>query len=148
MRANVGTLEIILASGNGDDRRSLEGVVAGTHWVVVNAEPEEIVNIVREAPVPIVICDRDPSDCWRATIRALIKARRDVCVIVLSSEAGADLNEEVFRYGGFDLLTRPLDRQQVLPMLIFAYTFCRGHGPFLRARRKFLSRDFSLAGNA
>jgi FixJ family two-component response regulator len=77
-----------------------------------------------------------------------MKARRNVCVIVLSNEADAHLSDEVVRCGGIDLLTRPFKRQQVLPMLVFAYTFCRGHGPFLRARRKSAPRDFSLAGNA
>jgi DNA-binding NtrC family response regulator len=135
MRAKASALEVILANGNGEDRSSLEGVLAGTPWVIVDADPPEIEHVVREAAVPIVICDRDRSDGWRTTIRALIKARRDVCVIVLSSEADSHLNDEVVRCGAFDLLTRPFKRQQVLPMLLFAYTFCRGHGPFLRARR-------------
>ena len=148
MRARTSALEVILANGNRDDRSSLEGVLAGTPWVVVEADPPEIEHVVREAAVPIVICDRDRSDCWRTMIRALIKARRDVCVIVLTNDADAQLSGEVVRCGGFDLLTRPFDRRQVLPMLVFAYTFCRGHGPFLRARRKSLSREFSLAGNA
>jgi DNA-binding NtrC family response regulator len=135
MRAKVAALEVILANGNGDDLRDLESVLAGTPWVVVDAEPPEIENVVREAAVPIVLCDRDQSDCWRKTIRALMKARRNVCVIVLSNEADAHLSDEVVRCGGFDLLTRPFKRQQVLPMLVFAYTYCRGHGPFLSRQR-------------
>jgi DNA-binding NtrC family response regulator len=144
----MSALEVILANGNEDDRNSLEDVLAGTPWVVVEADPPEIENVVREAAVPIVIFDRDRSDCWRARIRALIKARRDVCVIVLTNQADAYLNDEVARWGGFDLLTRPFNRQHVLPMLLFAYTFCRGHGPFLRSRRKSASRDLLLAENA
>jgi len=57
MRAKISTLEVILASGNGDDRNRLESVLEGTPWVVVDAEPREIVNVVREAALPIVICD-------------------------------------------------------------------------------------------
>jgi DNA-binding NtrC family response regulator len=144
----VSALEVILVNGNEDDRSSLEGVVAGTPWVVVEAEPLEIENVVRDAAVPIVMCGRDQSDSWRTTIRSLIKERRNVCVLVVSSDGDVRLNDEVVRCGGFDMLTRPFDRRQVLPMLVFAYTFCRGHGPFLRARRKSVSREFSLAGNA
>lgn len=136
MRAKVSSLEVILTNGNGDDRSSLEDVLAGTPWVVVDAAPPEIENVVREASVPIVLCDRDQSDCWRVTIRSLMKARRDVCVIVLSSEADPLLNDEVVRCGGFDMLTRPLERAQVLPMLLFAYTHCRGHGPYLSRMRR------------
>jgi hypothetical protein len=148
MRAKVSALEVILANGNGDDRSSLESVLAGTPWVVVEADLLEIENVVREAAVPIVICGRDESNCWRKTIRALMKARRNACVIVLSNEASTHLSDEVAGCGGFDLLTRPFRRQQVLPMLVFAYTFCRGHGSFLKARRKSASSDLSLAGNA
>lgn len=136
MRAKASALEVILANGNGDDRSSLQGVLAGTRWVVKDACPPEIENVVREAAVPIVICDRDPSDAWRSTIRSLTKTRRDVCVIVLSSESNERLSDEVVRCGGFDMLTRPFERQQVLPMLLFAYTYCRGHGPYLSRRRQ------------
>ena len=135
MRANVSTLEVILANGNEDDRSSLESVLAGTPWVVVDAAPSEVEHVVREATVPIVICDRDQSDGWRQTISALTKVRRNVCVIVLSNEDVGDRNDEVLRHGGFDLLSRPFNRQQVLPMLLFAYTYCRGHGPFLSRQR-------------
>ena len=138
MRARVSALEVILVNSNEDDRSSLECVLAGTPWVVVEADPLELENVLREAAVPIVICGRDESNCWRKTIRALMKARRNACVIVLSNEADAHLSDEVVGCGGFDLLTRPFKRQQVLPMLVFAYTYCRGHGQFLSRRRHHL----------
>jgi PleD family two-component response regulator len=142
MRAKVSALEVILANGNGDDRSSLESALAGTPWVVVEADPLEIESVVREAAVPIVICGRDQFNGWRSTIRGLMKARRNVCVIVLSNEGDAHLSDEVARCGGFDLLTRPFNRQQVLPMLVFAYTYCRGHGPYLSRRRHQLAAAY------
>jgi DNA-binding NtrC family response regulator len=142
MRAKSPALEVILVNGNGEDRNSLESVLAGTPWVVVEADPLEIESAVREAAVPIVICGRDQSNGWRGTIRALMKARRNVCVIVLSNEGDVHLSDEVLRGGGFDLLTRPFKRQQVLPMLVFAYTYCRGHGPYLSRRRHQLAAAY------
>jgi len=136
MRAKISTLEVILASGNGDDRNRLESVLEGTPWVVVDAEPREIVNVVREAALPIVICDGDHSNDWPATVRSLIKTRRNVCVLVASNDGDAITHDKVVRCGGFDVLTRPFDRKQVLPMLLFAYTYCRGHGPFLSHRAR------------
>jgi DNA-binding response OmpR family regulator len=149
MRAKRLSLEVILANGSGDDRNNLESILEGTPWVVLDPEPPEIENVVREAAVPIVICNRDQSDGWRTTIRSLMKARRNVCVLVLSGDGNALSRDEVVRCGAFDMLTRPFDRKQVLPMLLFAYTYCRGHGPFLspRARhtRSCLESDSSLA---
>ena len=92
--------------------------------------------------MPIVICGRDQSNCWRKTIRTLTKARRNVCVIVLSNEGEAHLSDDVIRDGGFDLLTRPFKRHQVLPMLVFAYTYCQGHGPYLSRRRHQLAAAY------
>jgi PleD family two-component response regulator len=57
-----------------------------------------------------------------------MKMRRDVCVILVSSESPAPLSAEVVRCGGFDVLARPLQRGQVLAMLLFAYTHCLSHG--------------------
>lgn len=152
MRTKLSALEVILANGNGDDRNNLENVLGGTPWVVVDAEPSEIENLVLESASPIVIFDGDRSDCWRTTIRSLMKARRNVCVLVLSNDANALSRDEVVQYGGFDIITRPFDRKQVLPMLVFAYTYCRGHGPFVsrRARRAHSSSesDSSLATTA
>ena len=139
MRPSLSTVEVILLNVNGDDRNSLETILEGTPWAVIDADPTEIENVVRDASVPIVFCDPDRFDCWRQTIRALVKARRDVCVIMLSNETDPRFSDEVVRYGGFDMLTHPLRRNQVLPMLLFAYTHCRGHGPYLSRRRRQIS---------
>jgi DNA-binding NtrC family response regulator len=136
MRPRVSTLEVILANVNGDDRTKLESILQDTRWTVISSEFAQIENVVRDATVPIVLCDRDQSNCWRKTISVLMKARRDVCVILLSGENDAPGADEVARYGGFDIITRPLQRIHVLPMLLFAYTYWRGHGPYLsRVRR-------------
>lgn len=145
MRKRVSTLEIILANSNGDDRNSLETILEGTPWVVIDAGEPEIENVVRDASVPIVFCDR--SECWRKTVSTLKKTRRDVCVILLSNETDEAGNEEVIKYGGFDTLTRPLLKTQVLPMLLFAYTYWRGHGQYLsRFRQVHSSTRPSLSG--
>jgi DNA-binding response OmpR family regulator len=136
MRAKLSALEVILANGSDEDRDNLENVLEGTHWAVVDAERPEIENVVRESASPIVICAGDHSDCWRTTIRSLRKARRNVCVLVVSSDSNAISRDQVVRCGGFDVLTRPFDRNQILPMLIFAYAYCRGHGPFLSRRAR------------
>jgi DNA-binding response OmpR family regulator len=136
MRAKRPALEVILADGNAGDRDSLKNVLEGTPWVVVDAEAPAIESVIRESGAPIVIFDGQ-SDCWRTTIRSLKKARRNVCVLVLSDGGNALSRDEVVQYGGFDIITRPFDRKQVLPILVFAYTYCRGYGLLLshRARR-------------
>lgn len=136
MQTSVSKLGVILANGNGDDRNCLEAILDGTRWVVINAGGPDIREAVRDAAVPIVFYIDDHSDCWREMIRVFRKMRRDVCVILLSSDNDAPPSDEVARCGGFDVLTRPLRREHVLPMLLFAYTYCRGHGPYLSRPRR------------
>jgi hypothetical protein len=125
MQTKASKLEVILANGNGDDRNCLETILEGTQWVVVDASGPEISDVVRDAAVPIVFYIDDHSDCWREMIRAVSKMRCNVCVILLSSDHDAPSSHEVTRWGGFDILTRPLRREHVLPMLLFAYSHCR-----------------------
>ena len=126
---------VILANGNGDDRNCLEAILDGTRWVVVDGGGPEINEVVRDAAVPIVFYIDDHSD-WRAMIPAFRKMRRDVCVILLSSDNDAPASSEVARWGGFDVLYRPLQREHVLPMLLFAYAYCRGYGSYLSRPRR------------
>jgi hypothetical protein len=120
----------------GSRPRRVQNILDGTRWEMIDAAPTEIEDPVREAIAPIVFYNHDHSDCWRKMIRTLMKMRRSVCVVLLSNETDAPLSDEVVRCGGFDVLTRPLRREQVLPLLLFAYSYCRGYGPYLsRARR-------------
>jgi len=135
MQPRVSKLEVILANVNGDDRDSLKAILEGTPWVLIDTELPQIEKVVRDASVPIVLCDRGDSDCWRRMMRSLVKARRDVCVILLAGATDAPGSSEVVACGAFDILTRPLKKAHVLPMLLFAYTYCRGHGPYLSRRR-------------
>jgi FixJ family two-component response regulator len=62
-------------------------------------------------------------------MRRLIKTRRGACVVLLSSVADQYLWDEVVHQGGFDLLTRPFRKEQVLSTLMFAYAHCRTPWP-------------------
>jgi hypothetical protein len=136
MRTSISKIGIILANVPEADRDALQNILDGTRWEMIDAAPTGIEEPIREAIAPIVFYNHDNSDCWRKRIRTLMKMRRSVCVVLLSNETDNLLSEEVVRCGGFDVLTRPLRREQVLPMLLFAYCYCRGYGPYLsRARR-------------
>src|ERR1035437_6678548 len=145
MRPRVSTLEVILANVDGVDRNCLEVILQGTPWVVIDAEPLQIENVVRDASVPIVLCDRDHSDCWRRLIRTLMKARRDVCVILLSSETDPSDYDEVVRCGGFDILTRPPEEAGVAHAALRLHLLARPRAIFVAtAPRVFASENSRL----
>ena len=114
-----------------DDAANLSAILEGTPWALNEAAIRaEAVRIVRETSVPIVLCDRDVgAGPWQETMAALIAARRGACVILLSIVADQYLWDEVIRLGGFDVLTRPFQKEQVLAMLMFAYTHWKTSWP-------------------
>lgn len=127
---------IVLENAGEEDREALKAILNNTAWTLIDGDPWQTENSLRETSAPIVLYNLGPSDCWRERIRRLKRIRRDVCVILIAAESGVPSNDDVARYGGFDILTRPLRRDQVLPMLLFAHSYCRGHGPYLfRPRR-------------
>lgn len=135
MQPKILKLEVILANVRDDDRDRLRAVLTGTPWTMIDAGLPDIANVVREASIPIVLCERSDSNEYRKILSLLRKARREVCVILLAGEGDVPGAQEVAQCGAFDLLTRPLRREQVLPTLLFAYAHCCGHAPYLSRRR-------------
>jgi DNA-binding NtrC family response regulator len=124
-------IPIVLASSRDHDRASLEVALSGTPWVPVPAtNKQEVLESLHYAAVPIVLCDavfdRLP---WRTMLRGVLRIRRRACMILLTDDSNPQLSTEVVRTGGFDLLTRPFEKEQVLATLISAYTQCGVHRP-------------------
>jgi hypothetical protein len=71
------------------------------------ASLEDAVAILHRVAVPIVFCD-------------LIKARRRAFITILANAGALGLCAEVARRGGFDLLARPFEREQVFATLMCA----------------------------
>jgi FixJ family two-component response regulator len=121
------TITIVLASDHPEDIQALNAAVTGTLWTfieVVNCA--ELLGSIREVQVPIVLLDRDlPGSPWQDTMRILLGHRRGACVILLSAVSSQQLCDEIVRRGGFDVLTRPFEKREVLSMLVLAYTHCR-----------------------
>jgi|ERR1041385_6331385 DNA-binding NtrC family response regulator len=117
-------VHILLASARAEDRRSLAAILDGTPWRLIETDDRaEAVKTLHGIEVPIVLCDRDlPGSPWQETIRTLIAARTNACVILVSNVADQYLWDEVVQRGGFDVLTRPFHKDQVLSMLDFAHT--------------------------
>lgn len=74
--------------------------------------------------VPVILCDRDlPSADWRDAVQTLASSSRPACVILLSSVVDDALWEEVIRHGGYDILAKPLRRNEVVRVVKLARSF-------------------------
>jgi DNA-binding NtrC family response regulator len=122
---------ILLTSAHKEDGQNLRTILDGTVWSVTESgDHSEALRRLKEKEVSIVLCDRNWGDTpWQQTMQDLIAARRGACVILLSNVADQYLWDEVVRLGGFDVLTRPFQREQVTSLLMFAYTHWKTKWP-------------------
>jgi FixJ family two-component response regulator len=123
---------LLLFSSRAEDSTELKEVLRGTPWELTAAvsRVEDAAALLAATPVPILLFDRDANGaCWQDTMKRLIEARKNACVVLLSSVSDQYLWEEVVQQGGFDLLTRPFRKEQVLSALLFASAHVRSPWP-------------------
>jgi DNA-binding NtrC family response regulator len=130
------TLPIVLASTRQDDGPGLTNMLEGTLWKLVPVSNlAEAVEALHRFSAPIVLCDQEfDRRPWRQIFRALMRARKRTSVVLLSSAAGPALCDEIARVGGFDLLSRPFERDQVIATLMCAYAQGKVGWPVLSRR--------------
>lgn len=70
----------------------------------------------------IVVCERDLADCdWKVVLEVTASRPNPPPVIVTSRLADEYLWAEVLNLGGFDVLAKPLDKEEVSRVLNFAW---------------------------
>lgn len=122
---------ILLVSARAEDAPNLKAILEDTPWRLVEAASSaEAVQALKRAAFPIVLYDRDLADgAWQETLRILLAAPGRACAILLSGVADEYLWNEVVERGGFDVLTRPFRKEQVISMLDFAHTHWKTEWP-------------------
>jgi DNA-binding NarL/FixJ family response regulator len=135
-KAKPSTIRVILASARDDDHEVLGALLEGGPWELKGARSVvETIAALDEVAVPIVLCDQDLElRPWWETMRVLLKARRKASVTILASAGAPELCADVARRGGFDLLLRPFEREQLYATLMCAYAQCRIGWPVLSQR--------------
>jgi DNA-binding NtrC family response regulator len=124
-------IPLLIVTSRAEDVRELKDLLHESPWELTGiSRLEDADAALRAAEVPILLFDRDsPNATWQATMKRFIKLRRSACVVLLSNVSDQYLWEEVVQHGGFDLLTRPFRKEQVLSTLVFAYAHCRTPWP-------------------
>lgn len=124
-------IPVPLGSNRDDDCLALQALLQGTRWMPIQAANwSDMVKLARQVDAPVVLCDHDlPGVEWPKGVPQLVSASNTPCLILLSDVSDPYLWDELVRHGGFDVLTRPFQREQVLAMLDFAYTHWRTRWP-------------------
>ena len=124
-------IPVPLGSGRDDDGLTFPALLQGTQWMPIQAANwSGMFKLARQVDAPVVLCDRDlPGLEWQKGVPRLVSASSTSCLILLSDVSDPYLWDELVRHGGFDVLTRPFQREQLLAMLDFAYTHWKTRWP-------------------
>ena len=124
-------IPVPLGSNRDDDRLALQTLLQGTQWMPIQAANwTDLFRLARQVGAPVVLYDRDlPGLEWQKAIARLVRASSTPCLILLSDVSDPYLWDELVQHGGFDVLARPFQREEVLAMLDFAYTHWKTRWP-------------------
>ena len=111
---------ILAVSPKEEDHTSLGGIVAHSNWKMYRALAcSDAMAFLRKNPVAAVVCERDlPDGDWRNVLEQLSDTGSpQPLLIVTSLHADDNLWAEVLNLGGYDVLSKPFDRMEVIRVL-------------------------------
>jgi DNA-binding NarL/FixJ family response regulator len=114
---------VLLVSAHPSDRISLQRILAGTDWKLqVRTTCHDGITLLRQKRVPVVICDVGEIDTnWRCLLYEMADLATPPKLIVSSRLADERLWAEVLNLGGYDVLSTPFDRGEVLRVCFLAW---------------------------
>ncbi|HEY4361123.1 MAG TPA: response regulator [Bryobacteraceae bacterium] len=110
---------------NQPDRNVLTAVGTQEPFAIRFAESyEEACSLARQLSAPVILVDRDwPGSDWRGAVETFAALPHAACVILVSGVADDYLWQELIRRGGYDVLGKPLRREDVARVLKLALSY-------------------------
>src|SRR5580692_8259377 len=116
-----------------EDRSVLADASRQQTWEVHFAEScEQASAMANRLAAPVILLDRDwPGTEWRSAVESLAALPHRACVVLVSGVADAYLWQEIVRRDGYDILSKPLRRNEVMRVVKLALTYwgIRAPGP-------------------
>jgi DNA-binding response OmpR family regulator len=109
-------VRILAVSGSETDQVELGRILSRLRWRADRAYSRaEAIRMLRQAAVPVIVCDRDlPDGTWQDVLRESALERNPPSVIVISTNGNdARLWSEVVNLGGYEVLAKPFDLREV-----------------------------------
>ena len=130
-RKQPSPIAVVVASVCENDRRCLRRLLQGTQWLLVEAAAWTDVQRLAGSVVSQSYCaNRElPGVKWQNGVSMLMAAMGAPCIILLSDVSDPYLWDELVQHGGFDVLTRPFQRAELLLLLGFAHTHWKAGRP-------------------
>ena len=121
---------ILSVSSGDEDRASLERIFKSGWTVLASATVASALSVLRETPIPIVICDCEiSSGTWGQMLDHISLLPDSPLLIVSSRLADARLWVEALNLGAWDVLAKPFDADEVIRIVSVAHHHWRDrHG--------------------
>jgi DNA-binding response OmpR family regulator len=106
---------VLSVSPNDEDYASLERILKSDWTVIASSTIALALSVLRDIPIPIVICDCDiSSGSWREILEQTSLLPNPPLLIVTSRLADERLWAEVLNLGAWDVLAKPFDAAEVI----------------------------------
>ena len=129
---------VLAVSLNAEDCAALEHIFKSDWAVIVSATAASALSVLRETPIPIVICDCDASSgTWREILDRIALLPDPPLFIVTSRLADERLWAEALNLGAWDVLAKPFDAEEVKRIVSIAGQHWRErHGVYISRTRQ------------
>ena len=110
-------LTVLSVSADDRDHTNLEAILSHSRWGLLTANNlfAARASILQRTDVSVVLCERDLSPgCWTDILKHTDSMQHPPSLIVTSRVADDRLWSEVLNLGGWDVLAKPFDRNEVL----------------------------------
>jgi DNA-binding NtrC family response regulator len=106
-----------------EDHVYLTHLFSHSRWQIYRARSwAEALGVLRRHRVPVVLCDSDmPEGGWKEVLAGLGQLSECPLLIVASRGADDNLWSEVLNLGGYDVLMKPFDHQEVVRVISLAW---------------------------
>ena len=112
---------VLYVGGNDEDRASLERIFKFGWIVIASATVASALSVLREIPIPIVICDCDiSSGTWGEMLDHISLLPDPPLLIVTSRLADERLWAEALNLGAWDVLAKPFAADETIRIVSVA----------------------------
>lgn len=110
---------------NSYDSEALRQLAAIYGWrISIVGSSDAAIALLKEQPIPLVICDRDlVGEAWPDVLAKVAAQPQAVCVLLASSVMDDYLWHQVIRHNGYDVVAKPFQPEELRRAVTFAWSW-------------------------
>lgn len=116
-------ISILVVSPYKDDRSAVSQILRNPCWRIDHAATlEDAGKRLHDKVVSVILCERDlPDGSWKDLLPGIHGLPVVPSVVVISRHANDDLWADVLNSGGYDVLSKPFDRRELVRVVGMAW---------------------------